>query len=133
MSDPTSRRWTVVAVVSLVPPGLALLLLAWGMPRWNSPDELKIAAMFLGSALTVSAVILWQAFVKITDEGVASPLSRPMPWTEIVSVRGGERKIELRSASRRVVVVLWPFRSRQDLTRYIAERLRRAGRAELVP
>ncbi|KYF68023.1 hypothetical protein BE15_26430 [Sorangium cellulosum] len=102
------------------------------MPRWNSPDALKMAAMFVASSLAVSAVGLWQAFVRITDEGVASPLSRPIPWTEIVSVRGNDRMIELRSASRCVAIALWPFRSRQELMGYIAERLRRAGREGLV-
>ncbi|XYI01100.1 hypothetical protein ACMHYB_15630 [Sorangium sp. So ce1128] len=132
MNDLIRRRWAVVAVVSLVPPGLALLDLAWCMSRWHSPQPLKVVVMFLGSALAVSAMILWQALVKITDEGVAYPLSRPIPWTEIVSIRGNDRKIELRSASRRVVIALWPFRSRQELMQYIAERLRRAGRDDLV-
>ncbi|WP_437940562.1 hypothetical protein [Sorangium sp. So ce341] len=132
MNDLIRRRWAVVAVVILVPPGLALLVLAWCMPRWHSPQPLEVVVMFLGSALAVSAMILWQALVKITDEGVAYPLSRPIPWTEIVSIRGNDRKIELRSASRCVVVALWPFRSRQGLMGYIADRLRRAGRGGLV-
>ncbi|WP_437973760.1 hypothetical protein WMF11_34455 [Sorangium sp. So ce295] len=124
----------VVIAVSLVPPGLASLELAWCMPRWHTPDALKLAASSLGCALTVSVLVLvlWQAFVKINDEGVAHPLSRPISWAEIVSIRGNDRKIELRTASRRVVIALWPFRSRQELMGYIAERLRRAGRDGLV-
>lgn len=102
------------------------------MFRWHSPQPLDVVVIFLGSALAVSVMILWQALVKITDEGVAYPLSRPIPWTEIVSIRGNDRKIELRSASRCVAVALWPFRSRQELMGYIAERLRRAGRDGLV-
>lgn len=88
--------------------------------------------MFLCSMLTISALIWWQALVKVTDEGVAFPFLRLIRWREIVDVRGYDRRIELKSESGNLIIPMWPFRSRHDLVSYIAGQLRRAGRGYLV-